>query len=114
MIWLLQGNAGARLGDVARELDLLPKVLTTQINRSLSTDEHERGPTDDLRSARIAETVLSHETHDWPSFYDQLSALVCRVVAQSTLSAYAKTLLTRRLIEHITELEKWWPRLRPK
>jgi hypothetical protein len=67
-----------------------------------------------LLFARITETVLSHETEDWPGYYDRLCALVCRVVAQSSFSAESKPVLTRRLIQHIVELEKWWPRLRPE
>jgi hypothetical protein len=64
--------------------------------------------------ARITETVISHETDDWSAYYDKLGALICRVVAQSSLSAEAKAVLTRQLIEHVIELEKWWPRLKPE
>jgi hypothetical protein len=49
--------------------------------------------------ARVTETVISHETEDWPSYYDRLCALVCRVIAQSGLRARS---------------EKWWHRLKPE
>jgi hypothetical protein len=64
--------------------------------------------------ARITECVISHETDDWPTYYDKLSAMVCQVVARSDLSSEAKSLLTRRLIEHVVELQRWWPRLSPR
>lgn len=64
--------------------------------------------------ARITECVISHETDDWPAYYDKLCATVCQVVARSDLSNDAKSLLTRRLIEHVVELQRWWPRLSPK
>jgi hypothetical protein len=64
--------------------------------------------------ARITECVINHETDDWPSYYDKLSAMVCQVVARSDLSSDAKSLLTRRLIEHVVELQRWWPRLSPR
>ena len=64
--------------------------------------------------ARITETVISHETEDWPGYYDKLCLVACRVVSRSGLSNEAKAVLTRRLIEHVVELEKWWPRLKPK
>jgi hypothetical protein len=63
--------------------------------------------------ARITECVINHETEDWPGYYDKLCATVCQVVAQSDLGSDAKSLLTRRLIEHVMELQRWWPRLRP-
>ena len=64
--------------------------------------------------ARITETVISHETKDWAGYYDKLLVLVCRVIAQTKLSEETKPILTRRLIDHIIELEKWWPRLKPQ
>ena len=64
--------------------------------------------------ARITETVISHQTKDWVRDYDKLCAVACRVVNQSDLNNAAKAVLTRRLIDHIVELEKWWPRLRSK
>ena len=64
--------------------------------------------------ARITECVISHETDDWPSYYDKLCATVCQVVARSDLSKETKSLLTRRLIEHVVELQRWWPRLSPR
>ena len=64
--------------------------------------------------ARITECVINHETDDWPSYYDKLCATVCQVVARSDLSSDKKSLLTRRLIEHVVELQRWWPRLSPR
>ena len=64
--------------------------------------------------ARITECVISHETDDWPRYYDKLCATVCQVVARSDLSSDTKSVLTRRLIEHVVELQRWWPRLSPK
>ena len=64
--------------------------------------------------ARITECVINHETDDWPSYYDKLCATVCQVVARSDLSSDNKSLLTRQLIEHVVELQKWWPRLSPR
>ena len=57
--------------------------------------------------APAALSAIAHDTEDWPGYYDKLCALVCRVVAQSDFTAEAKAVLTRRLIEHILELEKW-------
>ncbi len=62
--------------------------------------------------AQITDCVINHDTEDWPSYYDKLCATVCRVVAQSDLGSDTKSLLTRRLIEHVVELQRWWPRLR--
>jgi hypothetical protein len=64
--------------------------------------------------ARITESVINHETDDWPGYYDKLCATVCQVVARSDLSSDAKSLLTRRLIEHVVELQRWWPKLSPR
>ena len=64
--------------------------------------------------ARITECVINHETGDWPGYYDKLCATVCQVVARSDLSSDKKSLLTRRLIEHVVELQRWWPRLSPR
>ena len=49
------------------------------------------------------------ETDDWPGDYDRPYALICKVVAQSNLSAETKPLLTRHLIERVANLEKKWP-----
>ena len=51
--------------------------------------------------ARITECVINHETEDWPGYYDKLCATVCQVVARSDLAGEAKSLLARRLIEHV-------------
>ena len=64
--------------------------------------------------ARITESVISHETDDWPGYYDKLCLVVCQVVARSGLSNEAKAILSRRLIEHVVELKKWWPRFKPE
>ena len=82
-------------------------VLSADSPRDDSLDEISQ-----ILFARITEAVISHETDDWPRYYDKLCAVVCRVVAQSTLSSDAKSLLTRRLVVHIVEIEQWWPRSR--
>jgi hypothetical protein len=109
------GNKGAQLNGKSEGSDLvLAGRLDEDITRSFAAKESD--PIDELRRtlfARITETVISHETKDWPGYYDKLCALVCRVVAQSSLGAEPKAVLTRRLIEHVAELEKWWPRLKP-
>ena len=64
--------------------------------------------------ARITRTGVNHETDDWPGDYDRLYALICKVVAQSNLIADAKPLLTRRLVERVAELERRWPKLKPR
>jgi hypothetical protein len=63
---------------------------------------------------RITEAVVNLETDDWPRYYDRLSALICKVITKSDLSTDAKCVLTRRLIQRVAELEKWWPRLQAK
>ena len=62
--------------------------------------------------ARIARTVVNHQTDDWPGDYDRLYALICKVIAQSDLNADTKSMLTRYLIERVTDLEKKWPKLK--
>jgi hypothetical protein len=62
--------------------------------------------------ARITRTVVNHETNDWPGDYDRLYALICKVIAQSDLSADTKSMLTRYLIGRVTDLEKKWPKLK--
>jgi hypothetical protein len=110
------GKPGAQLSDNRQGTDLVvAKHLDEVLNRSSAATQSD--PTDQLCRAlfaRITETVISHETDDWSAYYDELGALVCRVIAQSSLSAEAKAVLTRRLIEHVLELEKWWPRLKPE
>jgi hypothetical protein len=61
-------------------------------------------------SARITAAVKSHKTDDWCRFFDELCALVCRVVARSNLNTSEKYQLTRRLLDRIGELEKSPPR----
>jgi len=62
--------------------------------------------------ARITRTVVNHETNDWPGDYDRLYALICKVIAQSDLSADTKSMLTRYSIGRVTDLEKKWPKLK--
>jgi hypothetical protein len=91
--------------------------LAVQTRLAASADPSTDDALEQLSSAlfaRITECVINHETHDWPSYYDKLSAMVCQVVARSDLSSDTKSLLTRRLIEHVVELQRWWPRLSPR
>jgi hypothetical protein len=93
--------------DLFAVAELEPEVSDVD---NLSTDER----IDELSHsllARITRTVLNHETEDWPGNYDRLYALICKVIAQSNLSANAKPLLTRRLIRRVAELETKWPKL---
>ena len=92
--------ADGREEDVLRSLAAMEPDALDELSQSLF--------------ARITETVVSHEPEDWAMYYDRLCVVVCRVVAQSRQSDMAKTVLTRRLIEHVIELEKWWPRFKPK
>jgi hypothetical protein len=62
--------------------------------------------------ARIKKAVFNHETDDWPRDYDRLYAMICKVIAQSNLSAETKPLLTKHLIRCVAELEKSWPELK--
>ncbi len=109
------GNKGGVLTtNGSQGIHLLSKRSDVEINDTLSA-EHE--PLDKLCCVlfeRITEAVVNHETDDWPRYYDGLSALICKVIAKSDLSTDAKCLLTRRLIQHVAELEKWWPRLQAK
>jgi hypothetical protein len=59
--------------------------------------------------ARITEAVMGQTTDDWPRYYDKLGRVVCRSIAPTDLAVEAKALLTRRLMQHIRELENWWP-----
>jgi hypothetical protein len=111
------GQVGAALNSKREKTDVvLAARLHESISRSCAAKET-ADPVDKLCRilfARITETVIAHDTEDWPGYYDKLWALVCRVVAQSDCTAEAKADLTRRLIEHVLELEKWWPRLKPE
>jgi hypothetical protein len=105
------------LGGNSQGIHLFPALqLDVEINHAVSTDRPLGDPVDELCGAlfaRITKAVVNHETDDWPSDYDRLYALICRVIAQSSLSADAKPVLTRCLIERVAELEKKWPRLKP-
>jgi hypothetical protein len=109
-------NLGAQLSGNPEGLDLVlaarPHDGFTQSFAGKAPD-----PIDELCQslfARITESVISHETEDWPGYYDKLSVVVCQVVARSGLNNEAKATLSRRLIEHVIELEKWWPRFKPE
>jgi hypothetical protein len=112
------GHWGVRLADNLHDTALLSGTgLAVEATHITSADP----PIDDSLEqlsrtlfARITECVISHETDDWPSYYDKLSAMVCQVVARSDLSSDTKSLLTRQLIEHVVELQRWWPRLSPR
>ena len=61
-----------------------------EVGDALSADSPRDDSLDEISQilfARITEAVISHETDDWPRYYDKLCAVVCRVVAQSTLSS---------------------------
>jgi hypothetical protein len=67
-------------------------------------------------SARITADVVRHQGDDWPAYFNGLRDVTRRVVtetAESGLSATDKAVLIQRLLEHIAELEKWWPSLKP-
>jgi hypothetical protein len=67
-------------------------------------------------SARITAEVLGRDKEKWPGYFDDLRALVRRVVSEadeSGLSADERTALTQRLIEHVVSLEACLPKLRP-
>ena len=106
------------MGDTSQGFDHFPVAqLDPEISHSLSKDRLTDEPVEELGHslfARITRTVVNHETDDWPGDYDRLYALICRVVAHSKLSDDAKPLLTRRLIERLGELEKRWPKLKPR
>jgi hypothetical protein len=68
-------------------------------------------------SARITAAVVRHETEDWPGYFSGLRDLIRRVLAESIesdLSVDEKAALIKRLLEHVADLEKWWPSLKPK
>ena len=99
------------MDDRSQEFDFFSVAeLNPEISHAKTQSTGE--PIDELsRSllARITRTVVKHETDDWPGDYDRLYALICKVVAQSNLSAETKPLLTRHLIERVANLEKKWP-----
>ncbi len=110
------GRQGAQLSGNREGTDL---VLADRLDDGLLQlfAAKDPDPIDELCQslfARITETVIAHETEDWPGYYDRLCGVACRVVAHSDLPTRSKGVLTRRLIQHIIELEKWWPRLKPE
>ena len=67
-------------------------------------------------SARITAEVLGRDRENWPSYFDDLRALVRRVVSEadeSGLSADERSALTQQLVEHVMSLEACLPKLRP-
>jgi len=112
------GIWGARLADNLHDIALLSGTgLAVETKHAslaeLSIDDSLEQLSRTL-FARITECVISHETADWPRYYDKLCATVCQVVARSDLSSDRKSVLSRRRIEHVVELQRWWPRLSPK
>jgi hypothetical protein len=113
---LLPGETwGAQLSGKLGGIDVAVARRREDLVRSFAAKEPD--PLDELCQslfARITETAISHATEDWTRYYDKVRVLVCRVVNQSDLNIAAKAVLTHRLINHIVELEKWWPRLKPE
>jgi hypothetical protein len=67
-------------------------------------------------SARITAEVLGRDKEKWPSYFDDLRALVRRVVNEadeSGLSVDERNALTQQLVEHVISLEACLPKLRP-
>jgi hypothetical protein len=67
-------------------------------------------------SARITAEVLGRDKENWPSYFDDLRALVRRVVSEadeSGLSEDERSALTQQLVEHVMSLEACLPKLRP-
>ena len=78
-------------------------------------------PVDDLYmtlSVRITQEVVTNQTLDWPSYFNQLREMVRRIVttepSNANLSVDERVELSRRLLAHVEELEKTWPNLRPQ
>ena len=100
---------GAALGDRSQGVLRSRVQSNTEIGHPIWQLAPASEPIDEMTralSARITTAVVGHDTDDWPSYYDRLYALICKVVAQSKLSADAKLVLTKRLIDHVTDLEK--------
>jgi hypothetical protein len=67
-------------------------------------------------SARITAEVLGRDKEQWPSYFDDLRALVRRVVSEadeSGLSVDERNALAQQLLEHVVSLEACLPKLRP-
>ncbi len=108
-------HGGAQLSSKLGGIDVVVAGRREDLVRSFAAKEPD--PLDELCQslfARITETAISHTTEDWTGYYDKVRVLIYRVVNQSDLNNAAKAILTRRLINHIIELEKWWPRLKPE
>ena len=113
-----RGTGGARLANNLQGIELLSGTgLGVEAKLAAGAEPSNDESLEQLTRtlfARITECVISHETDDWPGYYDKLSAMVCQVVARSDLSSDKKSVLTRRLLEHVLELQKWWPKLSPR
>jgi hypothetical protein len=75
--------------------------------------------TDDLHkalSAKITAAVIEHKSDKWPEYFTGLRDLIGRVVNQteSDLAAEEKQALIQQLLDHVSALEKWWPKLKPE
>jgi hypothetical protein len=67
-------------------------------------------------SARITAEVLGRDKEKWPGYFDDLRALVRRVVSEaneSGLSADERNALAQQLLDHVVSLEATLPKLRP-
>ena len=63
-------------------------------------------------SGRITAEVVQHMTDNWPVYFSGLRDVTRRVVSdtvESGLATEEKAVLVQRLLDHIAELEKWWP-----
>jgi hypothetical protein len=56
----------------------------------------------------ISRVLVNRQTSNWREYFDALRNLISKVVTNSSLSQNEKTELTRRLLERINELEKFW------
>ena len=68
-------------------------------------------------SERITTAVIRHKTDNWPDYFIGLRETVDRVIAKTTeedLSDDQREALVRQLMEHISELEKCWPKPQAK
>jgi hypothetical protein len=56
----------------------------------------------------VSRAVVRRQTSNWREYFSALRDLISKVVTNSNLSKNDKTELTRRLLERINELEKFW------
>ena len=56
----------------------------------------------------ISRAVVRRQTSNWREYFGALRTLVSKVITNSSLSENEKKELTRRLLERINELEKFW------